>query len=119
HHRPQRALARPRDLRRAVRLRLRGGDVNHWLAAWFKDEDRQVALALFVLGFAVLLATQGAVGIPRDESFYFYAATNQAGWWRLLFSSPSHALEDGAIVQAFGYNSEHPTLMKNLFALSW
>jgi 4-amino-4-deoxy-L-arabinose transferase-like glycosyltransferase len=81
--------------------------------------DRRIGWALFGLSFIALWATQAGVGIPRDESFYFLAAQNSAGWFRLLWNNASQALTDGAISQAFGYNSEHPVLMKNLFGLSY
>ncbi|MBX5483308.1 MAG: glycosyltransferase family 39 protein [Myxococcaceae bacterium] len=81
--------------------------------------DTVIAWVLFTGAFAVLWATQRAIGFPRDESFYFYAAQNHAGWFELLFSHPSRALEDGSITRFFDYNHEHPALMKNLFGLSW
>jgi 4-amino-4-deoxy-L-arabinose transferase-like glycosyltransferase len=81
-------------------------------------EERWVALGLWVLAFAVLWATEAAVGFTRDESVYFYAGERYAEWFRLLFHSPVQALRDESIVRAFDYNREHPVLMKVLFGLS-
>jgi hypothetical protein len=65
-----------------------------------------------------LLATARSLGFPRDESFYFQAGTQYATWWRLLFERGSAALQRGAIDAAWGFNHEHPALMKSLFGLS-
>jgi 4-amino-4-deoxy-L-arabinose transferase-like glycosyltransferase len=81
-------------------------------------EERWLALALWVLGFAALWATESAVGFTRDESVYFYAGETYARWFQQLFREPARALTDAAIVQAWDYNHEHPVLMKVLFGLS-
>ena len=41
--------------------------------------DRRIALALGLVAFIVLWATEKAVGFVRDESVYFAAAE---GWWK-------------------------------------
>jgi len=82
-------------------------------------DDRWIGWGLFGVAFLLLAATQGEVGIPRDESFYFLAAQNAAAWLRLLFTHPGAAFADAAISQGFSYNSEHPVLMKGLFGLSY
>jgi 4-amino-4-deoxy-L-arabinose transferase-like glycosyltransferase len=81
-------------------------------------EERWVALALWVLAFGVLWATEAAVGFTRDESVYFYAAESYAHWFQQLFHEPARALSDAAIVRAWDFNHEHPALMKELFGLS-
>jgi len=81
-------------------------------------EERWLALALWVLGFAALWATESAVGFTRDESVYFYAGETYARWFQQLFREPARALTDAAIVRAWDYNHEHPVLMKVLFGLS-
>lgn len=81
-------------------------------------DEKLLALALWVLGFAALWLTESAVGFTRDESVYFAAAEGYASWFRQLFQSPGQALEDAAIVRAWDYNHEHPVLMKTLFGLS-
>ena len=80
--------------------------------------DRRIALALWLVTFVVLFATERAVGFVRDESVYFAAAEQFARWWALLFHQPAAALSDRVIVQAFDFNHEHPMLMKSLFGWS-
>ena len=43
--------------------------------------DRRIALALGLVTFAVLWATEKPVGFVRDESVYFAAAEQFARWW--------------------------------------
>ncbi|EPX63005.1 putative integral membrane protein [Cystobacter fuscus DSM 2262] len=81
-------------------------------------EERWLALALWVLAFAALWASEAAVGFTRDESFYFHAAEAYSRWFQQLLHAPSQALTDAAIVRAWDYNHEHPALMKTLFGLS-
>ncbi|MBL8949588.1 MAG: glycosyltransferase family 39 protein [Myxococcaceae bacterium] len=81
--------------------------------------EKRTGWALFVGGFFSLLFTEKPAGFVRDESVYFAAAESHARWFKLLFSSPATAFSDGAIVQAFDFNHEHPALMKNLFGLSY
>ncbi|OJH34228.1 ArnT family glycosyltransferase [Cystobacter ferrugineus] len=81
-------------------------------------EERWLALALWVLAFAALWASEAAVGFTRDESFYFHAAETYSRWFQQLLHAPSQALTDAAIVRAWDYNHEHPALMKTLFGLS-
>ncbi|WP_309897423.1 glycosyltransferase family 39 protein [Archangium sp.] len=81
-------------------------------------EERWLALALWVLGFAALWSTESLVGFTRDESVYFYAGETYARWFQQLFREPARALTDAAIVRAWDYNHEHPVLMKVLFGLS-
>jgi 4-amino-4-deoxy-L-arabinose transferase-like glycosyltransferase len=81
-------------------------------------DERWLALALWVLAFVALWATEAAVGFTRDESVYFYAGESYARWFQQLFREPSRALTDAAIVRAWDYNHEHPVLMKVLFGLS-
>jgi hypothetical protein len=56
--------------------------------------DRRIALALALLAFVVLWATERAVGFVRDESVYFAAAEQFARWWAVLFHRPASALSD-------------------------
>jgi 4-amino-4-deoxy-L-arabinose transferase-like glycosyltransferase len=81
--------------------------------------DRRIALGLFLGGFALLWATEAAVGFVRDESVYFAAAEQAARWLRFLFSAPSRALSDAVTSQAFDFNHEHPVGMKLLFGISY
>ncbi len=81
--------------------------------------DHAIGAALAALYLAWLLATSRTVGIPRDEGMYFRAATDYVGWWRVLLERGSDALRQGTIDAAWGYNHEHPALMKTLFGISW
>lgn len=81
--------------------------------------DHVIGAALAAAYVTWLLATARSLGFPRDEGFYFRAATQYAGWFRQLFEHPASAMQRGAIDAAWGYNHEHPALMKSLFALSW
>jgi 4-amino-4-deoxy-L-arabinose transferase-like glycosyltransferase len=80
--------------------------------------DHLVGCALALAYLAWLLSTAPELGFPRDEGFYFQAATQYAGWWRMLLERGSDALQRGAIDSAWGFNHEHPALMKTLFGIS-
>ncbi len=81
--------------------------------------DHVVGAALALAYLAWLLATVRSVGIPRDEGMYFRAASDYVGWWRLLLEHGGEALRQSTIDSSFGYNHEHPALMKTLFGVSW
>jgi hypothetical protein len=86
--------------------------------------DHVVAIAIGVAAVAVLLATVDGVGFTRDEGYYFRAGDLYRGWLAravdgLVHGHPGPAFRDDAIVAAWGYNTEHPVLMKTLFGLSW
>jgi 4-amino-4-deoxy-L-arabinose transferase-like glycosyltransferase len=81
--------------------------------------DRWIALGLFLGAFALLWATEAAVGFVRDESVYFAAAEQAARWLRFLFVAPGRALSDAVTTQAFDFNHEHPVGMKLLFGISF
>lgn len=81
--------------------------------------DARIGWALFAFAFFALLFTEQPAGFVRDESVYFAAAESHARWFQLLFTSPSEAFGDAAIVRFFDFNHEHPALMKNLFGLSF
>jgi len=84
--------------------------------------DHAAAWGLALVGVLVLLATTD-MGFTRDESFYFRAATDYAGWFIELEDN----WRAGRLVESFtqanidrhwGYNPEHPVLLKALFGLS-
>jgi hypothetical protein len=81
--------------------------------------DHLVGVALCVAYVALLLATSSNLGMARDEGFYVVAAENYATWFELLWDDSSAALEQGAIDPRWRHISEHPSLMKSAFALSW
>lgn len=80
--------------------------------------DPLIALALACGYLALLLATSRDLGYARDEGFYFQAARSYESWFSLLAKSPSVALEQASIDRYWNANSEHPALIKSLFALS-
>ncbi len=80
--------------------------------------DAVVGAALAVLHLAFLASTLD-VGFSRDESFYFNAAEQYAGWYDLLLKEPGKALSKEAVDQFFAYNGEHPALPKMLYGASW
>jgi 4-amino-4-deoxy-L-arabinose transferase-like glycosyltransferase len=67
---------------------------------------------------AWLLSTARTLGYARDEGFYFQAADAYGDWFELLWKNPSQALEQKNIDKYWRVNSEHPALVKSLFALS-
>ncbi len=81
--------------------------------------DHLVGASLGAVYVAWLLATARELGFARDEGFYFRAATDYARWFKLLFERPQIAIEQSSIDPIWQVNSEHPALMKSLFALSW
>ena len=93
---------------------------------WAPDEtdwvDWLVAAALFV-AVMIVLARTSSMGIPRDESFYFHAAGEYGNWFKELVRNYRagelwESFTKSNIDKHWSYNSEHPVLMKSLFALS-
>jgi len=81
--------------------------------------DHAIGAALCVAYVAVLLATAPAIGLSRDESIYVGSAHAYAGWLEQLVRDPGVALTQAAIDKAWRVNSEHPPLVKTMFALSF
>lgn len=97
-------------------------DPKDWEPESTTSVDWVLALTLFVGAFLALLWT-GDVGIPRDESFYFKAGPDYAGWFQEMWNHYRH----GELAESFtkqnidrhwSYNTEHPVLMKTSFGLS-
>ncbi|MFU8806903.1 MAG: ArnT family glycosyltransferase, partial [Bradymonadaceae bacterium] len=95
---------------------------NHWLPHRLSRWDWFWASALFIGATALFLSTM-QMGFTRDEGFYFHAAGQYIGWFEDLWAN----LHSGALAESFtqanvdkhwGYNPEHPVLMKSAFALS-
>ena len=80
--------------------------------------DWALAALLALLTCGLLMSTSADVGIPRDESFYLYAGDRAADWWLGLFDPSTPSFTRKAVEAGFGYNHEHPVLMKSLFGLS-
>jgi len=81
--------------------------------------DHAVGGLLALAYVAWLVATARSLGFPRDEGFYFHAASDYARWFDLLLKHPADAMQKGAIDGPWSQNHEHPALMKSLFGLSW
>lgn len=65
-----------------------------------------------------LMVSARAVGVPRDESVYLYAADRITGWLEWSSAQGVSPLSLRGVERGFGFNHEHPALMKELFALS-
>jgi hypothetical protein len=81
--------------------------------------DHVFGAGLALLYIVALVATARTIGFPRDEGVYFRAGSSYVGWWLQLLQRPEEALRQGAIDAAWGFNHEHPPLMKTLFGVSW
>lgn len=80
--------------------------------------DHLIGLILTAAYLAFLVGTSLDVGVPRDESFYFFAADKAADWWIGLLDPEVESFSRAEIDRGFEYNHEHPVLMKSLFGLS-
>lgn len=85
--------------------------------------DVGIGALVFVASLGLLLATMD-IGFTRDESFYFHAARDYWGWFAELgknwdAGTWTKSFTRGSVDRHWGYNPEHPALMKTLFALSW
>lgn len=80
--------------------------------------DHLIGLILTAAYLAFLVGTSLDVGVPRDESFYFFAADKAADWWLGLLDPEVESFSRAEIDRGFEYNHEHPVLMKSLFGLS-
>ncbi|MCA9542414.1 MAG: glycosyltransferase family 39 protein, partial [Myxococcales bacterium] len=83
-----------------------------------RRRDHLIGFGLALLHLTFLLSTAAQVGVPRDESFYFYAADRAADWVDGLFDSKVASFSRTEIDRGFEYNHEHPVLMKMLFGVS-
>lgn len=86
--------------------------------------DRVVALLLLLLTTCGLQLASRTQGFTRDEGYYFVAAENHVAYYEEALTAIAHGrfkepLTPRFIDRYFGYNSEHPPLMKTLFGLSW
>lgn len=85
-----------------------------------KWRDHGLGAALALLHGVLVWITLAGTGVPRDESFYFYAADKAADWVEVLLDDDpaTSALDQKHIDHGFKYNHEHPVLMKVLFGVS-
>lgn len=84
------------------------------------DRWHAVAFGICLGWIAVLMMTSPQVGVPRDESFYLVASDFAANWYSELGDSSINSLSPQEINRRdrFGWNWEHPVLMKTAFGLS-
>jgi 4-amino-4-deoxy-L-arabinose transferase-like glycosyltransferase len=86
--------------------------------------NRWVAAAIFVVTTITFVAGARTQGNTRDEGYYFDAAELYWGWYgelgdNLLAGHPLKSFSRASVDRWFGYNHEHPALMKTLFGVSW
>lgn len=95
-------------------------------SSFWARHPRAVSLALgagLALLYLVALMATDTMGFTRDESYYFHAGREYAGW----FAELEENIDAGEMRESFtqegidkhwSYNPEHPVLMKTLFGLS-
>jgi hypothetical protein len=86
--------------------------------------DRRLRVVVFAGALLLLLVGARTQGNVRDEGYYFDAAELQWAWYgdlleNTLHGRPGKSLTRAAVDRGFGFNHEHPALMKSLFGLSW
>lgn len=84
-----------------------------------RGRNHAVGAALGFVYVVMLLLTAPDLAMSRDESFYSHAAKRYTAWVAWLVNDPAPALEDQNIDRAWGYNWEHPPLMKLAFGASF
>ena len=84
-----------------------------------RPSDHILGASLGLFYVLLLVATAPDLAMSRDESFYAHAAERYGAWLTELASDTGSALRPDAIDRAWGYNWEHPPLMKLMFASSW
>lgn len=89
------------------------------------DNSGLIALVLAVLTVLVLLRGERDIGYVRDEGIYFEASRRYAAWVARWVEDGSEANQPQIRDRYFGFNHEHPALMKlaggvsaRLFALA-
>lgn len=86
--------------------------------------DRRLGWLVFAVALAALVAGGKTQGNTRDEGYYFNAAELYWSWYgdlleNTLHGAPQRSFSRAAVDRGFGFNHEHPALMKSLFGLSW
>jgi hypothetical protein len=86
--------------------------------------DRTIAAIIFAVTLVTLAFASRSQGNTRDEGYYFDAAELYWSWYgdlgdNLLHARPQRSFTRSALERGFGYNHEHPALMKTLFGVSW
>lgn len=86
--------------------------------------DRLTALLLALAAAVLVLAASRTQGITRDEAYYMRAGELYVGWIEDALRKAAHgklaeAVSDAGIERFYGYNAEHPALIKTLGGISW
>ncbi len=86
--------------------------------------ESRLAKIVFVVSLACLMFASRTQGNVRDEGYYFDAAEQYYGWYgelgeNLIAGHPLQSFKRANIDHYFGYNHEHPALMKTLAGISW
>jgi 4-amino-4-deoxy-L-arabinose transferase-like glycosyltransferase len=85
-----------------------------------RSDAVRLGLLAAVVGFLLLLATSGAIGVTWDEPIYSQAAENAARWFgALLQGGPGAAFAPNAFGVGWGLVNEHPPLVRVLNGLGW
>ena len=82
------------------------------------------AWTIFAAALLTLVLASRTQGNVRDEGYYFDAAEQYYGWYaelgeNLIHGKPLKSFTQQNVDHWFGYNHEHPALMKTLFGFSW
>lgn len=95
-------------------------------ATWgrLRQPDDAVIAWLLGVGTVFVLVATASQGFVRDEGYYFRAAREYHSWfeglWRHLWEGRLWAsFADAELRRAFGYNTEHPGLVKLLMGWTW
>ena len=90
---------------------------------WRPSKQRLIGWALALITVLLVSSNQQEIGIARDETVYFSAASKYADWWLGLVTF-KHGAGKKSITDSFGgadptaNNREHPPLIKTAFGLS-
>jgi 4-amino-4-deoxy-L-arabinose transferase-like glycosyltransferase len=79
--------------------------------------DHLLGAGLMCAYLVLLAGTSSEIGTSRDESFYAQSAERYAHWFTALASDRDRAFHKDFIDRIWSANSEHPPLMKSVFAL--
>lgn len=92
------------------------------LADWAGHPDTWIAAGVF-LASVLLLAATSDQGFVRDEGYYFRAARDYHRWfeelWRNIGDGVELSFTDAALRRGFGFNTEHPGLVKIAMGFTW
>lgn len=82
--------------------------------------DRWIAALIGGLVTGVTLACSSGQGITRDEAYYMEAGERYVRYYEdVLTGRLSQPFASPTIARYWGYNAEHPPLMKVLYGVSW